>query len=316
MNKTKCIIFGGGGFIGSHLTERLVEKNFSVIVFARGSKREYDNLNRVVDKIDFIKGDFNNINLISKVINPGDIVFDLIASSVPFSSMQMPDEEINNHISPHFQLIQLACKKKAKKIVFFSSGGGVYGQKSKSPISEEKFLQPASPHAISKITIEYFLNYFSKIYDTPYIIYRLSNPYGPRQIPKKGFGIIPTLFSHVSQNKSPTLFDNGKLIRDFIYIDDVINAILVSFNKKTEHHIYNIGSGKGITIQVLWEEIKKITKTDINTIFMEKRPIDTDVVVLSIRRLEEEFGWKPKTELSVGLKRTWNAHADKSRSKR
>lgn len=316
MKKSRCIIFGGGGFIGSHLTEKLVEKNFSVIVFARGSKKDYENLDRVIGKIDFIKGDFNNIKLISKVINPNDIVFDLIASSVPFSSMQMPGEEINNHISSHFRLIQLACQKKAKKIIFFSSGGGVYGQKSKIPISEEKFLQPVSPHAISKTTIEYFLNYFSKVYDIPYIIYRLSNPYGSRQIPKKGFGVIPTLFSHILRNESPTLFDNGKLIRDFIYIDDVINAILASFNKKTKHHVYNIGSGKGITIQALWEEIKKITKTNLNPIFMKKRPIDTDVVVLSIKRFRKEFDWKPKTELSVGLKKTWSAHITKIRSKK
>lgn len=305
MIKKRCIIFGGGGFIGSHLTEKLVKKNFSVSVFARGSKRDYKNLGCVIGKIDFIKGDFNTSKFVSKVINAGDIVFDLIASSVPFSSMRSPLEEIKKHIFSHVQLIKLVCEKKAKKIIFISSGGGVYGEKPGLPASESNSVQPASPHAISKLTIEYFLDYYCKIYSTSYNVYRLSNSYGPRQIPQKGFGIIPTLFSHILENKPPTLFDNGNLIRDFIYIDDVINAIVKSFNKKNQHHIYNIGSGKGTALKALWKEIKSITQTRLNPIFKPKRPIDVNAIILNINRFKKEFNWKPKIELSTGLKKTW-----------
>lgn len=310
MKKTRCVIFGGGGFIGSHLVEKLVEKNFPVSVFARGSKRDYKNLDRVIDKINFIKGDFNNSKLISRVINPGDIVFDLVTSSVPFSSMQLPLEEIKKHIFSHVQLIKLTCKKKAKKIIFVSSGGGVYGEKPGLPASESDSVQPASPHAISKLTIEYFLDYYCKIYGTSYIVYRLSNPYGPRQISQKGFGIIPTLFSHILENKPPTLFDNGRLIRDFIYIDDVINAIVKSFNKNTLHKIYNVGSGEGTSVKTIWQEIKSITRTNLQPIFKPKRPIDVGAIILNINMFKEEFNWKPKTELTTGLRKTWFSFKD------
>jgi len=308
MKKRHCIVFGGGGFIGSHLVEKLVEKKYPVSVVCRGSEQDYKNLSDVKNKINVIKIDISNYAYIGKIINEGDIVFDLIASSVPFSSMQTPHQEINHHISSHFKLIQAACKKEVAKFIFFSSGGGVYGNKKKLPITEDETLQPVSPHAISKATIEYLLHYFSRIHNIPYIIYRLSNPYGPRQISKKGFAIIPTIFSNVSRNQPPTLFDHGKLIRDYIYIDDLINAITISFNKKTKYPIYNIGSGKGSTLNMLWQNIKKITKAELSPIYIPKRPIDVDTVVLNTNRFKREFDWKPQIKLSSGLKKTWNAY--------
>lgn len=307
MNKARCVIFGGGGFIGSHLVEKLIEEKYLVTVFNRRPKKTYKNLLSIKEKFWFIQGDIKNSKLLKEVIKSNDIVFDLIASSVPYSSMQAPGEEINNHISSHFKLIQYACTRRAKKIIFFSSGGGVYGKKIKLPISEEEVLQPISPHAISKVTIEHFLHYFCKMNDVPYIIYRLSNPYGPRQVPKKGFGIIPTIFSHILRNKTPVLFDNGRLIRDFIYIDDLIDGVIKSFDKNTKHHTYNIGSGKGTSLNALWREIKRITKTNLNPQFEAKRPIDVDSVALNIARFKKEFNWSPKTKLSEGLKRTWTA---------
>lgn len=305
MNKERCIIFGGGGFVGSHLTEKLIRKGYLVIVFSRRTKEDYKNLSSVNEKINFVKGNFSNVKLIRKTIEPGDTVFDLIGFSVPSSSMKSPLDEIKHHIFSHSQFIEVASIKKVKKIVFTSSGGGVYGEKQKLPISEEEKTQPISPHAISKISIEYFLNYYGNIYNIPHIIYRIGNVYGPRQIPKKGFGVVPTLFSHVLENKPPTLFDHGKMIRDYIYIDDVIDAISRSFHKETRHHVYNIGSGKGVSLRTLWKHIRKITKTELRPIFKPKRPVDLDSVVLDVSRFKKEFSWNPKTDLERGLKRTW-----------
>jgi len=307
MINPRCIVFGGGGFLGSHLVEKLLEKGFTVSVFSRGSKTDYQNLSSVINKVKFIKGDFNNSGLVSRIIKPNDVIFDLIASSVPFSSMQLPTEEIKKHIFSHVQLIKTAIDKKAKKIIFFSSGGAVYQEK-KGKTSEKTLLQPASPHAISKATIEYFLSYFNKFYQIPFVTYRLSNVYGPRQRAEKGFGIVPTLFNHVKQNKPPTLFDQGKIIRDFIYVDDAIEAVVKSFNQKNQHAIYNIGSGRGTSLKTLWQEIKKITKTKLVPIYKPRRPIDVKAVILDINRFKNEFNWRQKTRLAAGLKKTWQTY--------
>ena len=305
MKKSRCLVLGGGGFIGSHLTEALIKNKYPVAVFSRKSNVVLKNLSNVMKDVQFIEEDFNNINSVIKVIKSDDIVFDLVASSVPLSSATSPVDEINNHIYPHVKLFEIACQKKVKKIIFISSGGGVYGEKKKLPISEEQIPQPISPHAIAKLTIEYYLHYFGKIYRTPYLIYRLSNPYGPRQLPKKGFAIVPTLFSCVLQNNQPVLFDNGHLVRDFIYIEDVIDAIILSFNKKTKHNLYNIGVGRGVSIQNLWKEIKKITKTKLKPQYESKRSFDVNSVILDISRFKNEFNWSPDASLSLGLEKTW-----------
>ncbi len=304
--KNRCVIFGGGGFIGSHLTEALIKKNYSVTVFSRTSNNALKNLSDVINDIQFIEGDFNDIGSVTKAINSGDIVFDLIASSVPFSSTQSPIEEINYHIFSHVRLIEACCKKKVAKIIFASSGGGVYGDKKKLPISENEILEPISPHAIGKIAIEYYLNYYSKMYNIPYIIYRLSNPYGPRQISEKGFGIVPTLFSHALKNTSPTLFDHGNLVRDFIFIDDLIEAITQSFDKKNKFNLYNIGSGRGTAIKDLWKMIKKITKVKIKPQCQPKRAFDIQSIILNTKRFEKEYNWKAKTSLEQGLKKEFD----------
>lgn len=304
-NKPHCIIFGGGGFIGSHLTEALLKNKYSVAVFSRKSDSVLTNLSNVINDIQLIEGDFNNIDSVTKAINTGDIVFDLIASSVPFSSTQSPIEEINHHIFSHVRLIEACFMKKVKKIIFASSGGGVYGDKKKLPISEDELLQPISPHAIGKIAIEYYLNYYSKMYNIPYIIYRLSNPYGPRQISEKGFGIVPTLFFHVLKNSSPILFDHGNLVRDFIFIEDLIGGIVQSFDKENKFNLYNIGSGRGTAIKDLWEVIKKITGTNIKPHYEPKRSFDIQSVILDTKRFEKEYNWEPRTNLIDGLKITW-----------
>lgn len=308
MGKPRCVVFGGGGFLGSHLVEKLLEKGFAVSVFTRGSKKDYQNLSSVIHKVEFIKSDFNNSRLVSKILKPNDVVFDLIASSVPFSSMQLPIEEIKKHIFSHVQLIKTAVEKKVKKIIFFSSGGAVYQEKGIKPVSEKTLLQPASPHAISKATIEHYLNYFCHIHQTPYLIYRLSNPYGPRQVAQKGFAIVPTLFSQVIKNQRPTLFDQGKIVRDFVYIDDVIEGILKSFNIKNQFSIYNIGSGRGTSLKTLWLEIKKITQTNLKPKYQPKRPIDRQAIILNINRLKQEYKWQPKIKLIEGLKKTWQTY--------
>lgn len=305
MKSNRCIVFGGGGFIGSHLTETLLKNRYSVTVFSRKSNSALKNLSKVMKDIRFIEGDFNNIVSVKKIIRSGDIVFDLIASSVPFSSTQSPVEEINHHIFSHVRFIKIACKKKVKKIIFFSSGGGVYGDKKKLPISEDELLQPISPHAIGKIAIEYYLDYYSKMYNVPYIIYRLSNPYGPRQISEKGFAIVPTLFSHALKNKPPILFNHGNLVRDFIFIEDVIEATIKSFDKNNKFNLYNIARGKGTNLNELWNIIKEISNTNVVPVFVKKRAFDINSVYLNIDRFSHEYLWKPKISLNIGLKKTW-----------
>ncbi|MDD2482677.1 MAG: NAD-dependent epimerase/dehydratase family protein [Candidatus Shapirobacteria bacterium] len=300
--KNKCIIFGGGGFIGSHLVKKLIILNYPTTVISLGKAQNNNNLKDNLNKIEYLEGDIKDDKLLSKIITPDSYVFDLATSSVPSTSAV----EALNEIQSHIRLIEICCKKKVKKIIFTSSGGGVYGNKKKMPISELNHLQPASPHAIGKSTIEYFLDYHCNQNKIPYVIYRISNPYGPGQTPKVGFGLIPTLFANVLSNTPPNLYDQGKAVRDFIYIDDLVDAITISFAKKNKYNVYNTGSGTGTKIIDIWSEIKKITSSNLEPNFLPKRAFDVKKSILDISRFSKEYKWKPKINLSNGLKSTWN----------
>jgi UDP-glucose 4-epimerase len=246
--------------------------------------------------------DIQNPSSYKTLIQEKDYVFDLAAPSEPYSSMLHPNDEVKNHILPHMQLIEYACQKKVRKYIFFSSGGGVYGKKPSIPVSEKAILDPVSPYTISKVTIEFFLAYCARVSKTKYLIYRLSNPYGPGQKKKPGFGVIPTLFDHIKKNTVPTLYSQGNLMRDFIYIDDAIEAILKSFNVKNQSQIYNLGSGKGTKIKDIWRTMRKLTNTKMKAHYEEKRPIDVESIILDISRFKKEYKWKPKTLLEDGLR--------------
>ncbi len=304
MLKKRCILFGGGGFIGSYLTEGLINNNYDVLVYARGSNKDYSNLVNVINKITFVKGHINNIKLIKKIVKQNDFVFDLVSSSLPITSMNKPVGEIKYHIYSHVLLAQTTYKLGIEKYIFASSGGGIYGQQKNFPIPESTPILPSSPHAIAKASIEFYLNYFSKIYNIPNLIYRISNPYGARQSTPTGFGIISTIINDLRNNSPPRLFNKGKIIRDFIYIDDLINAMVISFDKKTKYDLYNIGSGQGTSINTVWNILNNLLEGKIKPTYGQKRVIDVDKIILDISRFSKEFRWKPKFDVNMGLKKT------------
>lgn len=298
MAKQRCVIVGGGGFIGKHLATALHKAGYLTVVGARSKKT----LEKDLPGIEIREIDIEHPASYRSLIQEKDIIFDLAAPSEPYSSMLHPNAEVKEHILPHMQLIEHCCKVKVKKYIFFSSGGGVYGEKPAIPVTEKAVLAPVSPYTISKATIEYFLAYCGRVTKTEFLIYRLSNPYGPGQKKKPGFGVIPTLFDHIKNNTAPTLYSHGNLMRDFIYIDDAIEAILLSFDTQTKDYIYNLGSGHGTKIKDVWRTMRKLTKTSLEAHYEEKRPIDVDAVILDISRFNKEFNWKPKTTLEDGLR--------------
>jgi len=300
--KNNCIVIGGSGFIGNHLARKLLNQYYPVTIFSRSDSQQNTNLSDIISKISYIKGDIIDSKLLGSIITSDSYIFDLATSSVPASSSAQTFDEIQSHVN----LIQFCCQKKVKKIIFASSGGGVYGHKKVMPISEFQHLQPSSPHAIGKCTIEYFLDYYCTQKQIPFVIYRISNPYGPGQTPKTGFGLIPTLFANVLSGTPPTLYDKGQAVRDFIYIDDLIEAITISFSKNNKYNFYNIGSGIGTKIINIWSAIKTITDSKLEPQLLPKRIFDVKKSILDIKRFNQEYNWKPNTKLHKGLNQTWD----------
>ena len=275
-------------------------RGYKVRVFGRFKNEKSKSLQHIKNNIEIFSGDFLYKPDVERALRNTDYVFHLISASTPASSLHKPKEEIEENVLSTINLLQLCVKNNIKKIIFPSSGGSIYGNFPKGKASEEDILSPISPHAIGKMFIEQFLNYYYYHHKLDYVIYRISNIYGERQVGKKQQGIIPIIFNKAIKGETVDIY--GNTIRDYIYVKDVTTFIASNFNKKHKYKIYNLGSGKGIELADLLDIISKQTKVKIRTKKLKRRPTDIKRIILDTTRVRDEFNFIQKTTLKEGIK--------------
>lgn len=304
----KVLILGADGFLGSNLTESLVKDGKYKIrafdLFPDGKSR---NLEAFQKKIEIFQGNFFNKYDLRRALKGIDYVFHFISLTTPGSSMEDPLIDIDTNIRGTVRLLEECVKAKIKKFIFPSSGGAIYGNQGKDLLSEDDTLNPISPYAISKLTIEKYLEYYRAHRKLDYLIIRYSNPYGPRQNVVGSQGIIPIFLNLVKENKPIVIFGDGENIRDYIYIDDAISNTkkLVFKGNQPKNRIYNIGSGEGTTINQIVEIMGKVTQKKVKINKMPQRKSDVRKVVLNTERIKKEIDFSIKTGLEEGIKKTW-----------
>ncbi len=298
----KCLVLGGDGFLGSHLVEDLLKKGYRVKVFGRFQNRKTRNLPPNAGKIELVSGDFLDPPDLKKVLTNIDYVFHFISSTNPNSKINFY-EEIRLNVLPTIKLLDICVRKKVKRIIFPSSGGSIYGSYPKGYASEEDPLKPISPHALGKLFVEQLLYYYFVQFQLDYVVYRISNAYGERQNIAKGQGVIPTIIIKALNGKTIKIYGNS--IRDYIYVSDVTSFISDNFYKKHKYKIYNLGSGKGVSLFDLINVLGKQTGLTINIEKFQRRSFDVGRIILNTKRINEEFGFFPKTSLMEGIRKTY-----------
>ena len=213
MNK-KTIIYGGGGFIGSHIAEGLIAEGHDVTIF---DKLNFDkrNINHLGKKIKVLEGDFHNEIELKESIRNAGIVFHLVSSTLPASSNQNPVYDAETNLISTLRLLGECVKHKIEKVIFISSGGTVYGIPEELPIKESHHRRPICSYGIIKKTIEDYLYMYNKLYNLDYNVFRLSNPYGERQNPFVAQGVIPVFLRKMIQKdfiKLQNCFGNQALL--------------------------------------------------------------------------------------------------------
>lgn len=302
--KESCIIYGGAGFIGSHIAEDLLLNNYKVSLFDKlnASKK---NVKHILDRADFIEGDFNNEVDISKSLKNRDYVVHLVSSTLPASSNLNPFYDVESNLLASLHLFEQCVKNSVKKVIFISSGGTVYGNPVKIPIGENHSTNPLNSYGIIKLTIEKYLSLYKGLKGLDYRVLRFSNPFGERQNPLLGQGLIPHLLYRIKHKKPIEIWGNGRVIRDYFYIKDGAKSIHKAIRDRSGNHVYNISSGKGLSINQILNKFRKKLKLEFTVNYMESRKFDVSSNILDNRLAARYLKWKPETEFDEGLENTW-----------
>lgn len=305
--KTKILVLGADGFLGSKIIKSLLkEDNFFIRAFNVFERCDSEFVDDIEGKIEIFSGDFLSRNDIKKSLVGIDYVFHFFSFTTPGSSTKNLSFEVDSNIKGTIVLLEECVASGIKKIVFYSSGGAVYGDNRGLACREEDLTNPISPYAISKLAIEKYLEYFKLNFNLNYLILRYANFYGPGQKTTGDQSIIPIFLGLVKNNQPINVFGDGENVRDFIYIDDLVEITKTLSFKKTKHSIYNIGSGKGKSINEIISVIRNVTKKEVVVNYLENRASDVKVNVLDISRVATESGFNPRVSIEDGIKKTWD----------
>lgn len=298
----KVIVTGGAGFIGSHLSEGLQDRGYHVIVLDDLSTGKRENIDHFLQKssAEFVEGSVTDLALLQKLFKGTEYVFHQAAlARVPFSiDSPLLANEVN--ITGTLNVLLAARDNKVKKVIFASSSS-IYGAALSLPQREDIMPNPLSPYALTKLAGEYYCTIFRQIYGLSTICLRYFNVYGPKQDPHSQYAlVIPAFIDRISRNLPPIIFGDGEQSRDFTFIQDVVLANIMAAENSAQG-IFNVGSGRSITINKLADAISKLMRKDLKPLYEKPRSGDAKHTLADISKAKD-FGYEPRWSLKDGLK--------------
>ncbi|MBN1502903.1 SDR family oxidoreductase [Candidatus Woesearchaeota archaeon] len=297
----KILVTGGAGFIGSNLVDALIEEGHEVVIVDNLSTGKKRNINK---KAKFYRFDIRDKKL-ERIFKKEkfDIVNHHAAQIDVRHSVSDPlfDAEIN--ILGAVNLLQNCINFKIQKFINVSSGGVIYGDNPELPAKENAEKGPLSPYGVSKLTIEYYLQFYNKIHGLKYTTLRYSNVYGLRQDPKGEAGVVAIFSNLMLHNKQPTIYGDGKQTRDYVFVKDVVNANLLAM-QDGDNNAFNIGTGKETNVNELFASMKKIIGYTGEARYADARAGELQRSCLNIAKAKKLLKWEPMFTLEQGLKET------------
>ena len=296
MPENKVLITGGAGFIGSHITDKLLENNFSVIILDNLSSGSINNLPKS-DKLKLyrISIEKDDLNTIFDKEKP-DFVIHLAAQTSVNYSLKNTYFDAKMNIMATIRLLDV-CKKHSIKKLVTASSAAVYGNPEYLPIDENHPTKPMSPYGLSKLSMEKYI----KLSGISYIIFRFSNVFGPRQKSSKESGVIAIFDNAMKTNQSINIYGDGEQIRDFIYVEDIAEICVKTLKSEIKNEIINFSTNKGVTINDLFKKMKKIYGYKQNPYYLEEREGDIKNSILANDKAIKIFKTINHTDLSDGL---------------
>jgi UDP-glucose 4-epimerase len=299
----RCLVLGGRGFVGSHLIDSLLELGYQVRCFDRPHVVPLGDSYIYNPNFELYEGDFVSEADISQALVGCEVCYHLISTTLPKSSNADPIFDVETNVLGTVRLLTLAVKSGLKKIIFVSSGGTVYGVPACVPIPEVHPTDPECAYGISKLAIEKYLRLFHHLHGLDYTILRLSNPYGERQRTRASQGVIAVFMGKVLRGEPVEIWGDGSVIRDYIHISDVVDAMLMALEQTYEERVYNIGAGYGRNLNEVLVAIEKATGCLAICRYLPGRAFDVPESVLCIARAKASLNWSPKVDFEHGIER-------------
>jgi UDP-glucose 4-epimerase len=262
----------------------------------------------IFDQTRIIEGDFGDKTVASQALANVDTLFHYASTTLPATAYGHSIQDVTGNLLGTLVLMEAAVAQGCRRVVFPSSGGTAYGIPAQSPILETHPTKPICSHGIVKVAIEHYLHLMSVERGLRYTILRYGNPYGPRQRTNGAQGAVAVFADRILKQQPIELWGDGSVVRDFIYIDDVVRATtMVALSDASINQVFNIGSGVGVSIMELIKCLEELTGLKAIVRFGAPRPFDVPVNVLAIGKARESLGWSPRVALREGLQKTLEA---------
>jgi UDP-glucose 4-epimerase len=287
--------------MGTHLVERLLEGGHQVRIYDRSPNR----FRGVPHGAEYVEGELGNHGLVREALGGMETVFHFVSTTLPKTSNNDPIYDVRSNLVDTIQLLEAAVDAGVHKVVFASSGGTVYGLPKAVPITEAHPTNPITSYGIVKLAIEKYLGLFHHLYGLDYAALRISNPYGPYQDPAGQQGAVSVFLNRLYTGEPVTIWGDGSVVRDYLYVSDVVDALELAAEAETSQKTFNVGSGRGTSLNELLELIAGVVGEEPAVEYLPARRLDVPASVLDIGRASEELGWSPKTDLAEGISHTW-----------
>jgi nucleoside-diphosphate-sugar epimerase len=301
----QVLITGGGGFIGSHLAERLLEQGFPVRLldnFATGTR---SNVARLGNEVELVEGDIQSYERVHKAVRGAEIVFHQAAlPSVP-RSVQDPLSTNATNVIGTLNVLLAARDEDVRRVVFASSSS-IYGRNPELPKGEALAAAPISPYAVGKLAGEGYCRSFSEVYGLSTVVLRYFNVFGPRQDPLSQYAaVIPNFIAAALTRRSPVVYGDGQQTRDFTFVENVVQANVAAMNAEgVAGEVVNVASGNRVSVNGLLAELASVLEIELTPTYAPPRPGEVRDSVADISKAEELLGYRPSVGLREGLSRT------------
>lgn len=297
----RVLITGGAGFIGSHVVDLLLAEGHKVAVVDNLSTGRRENVN---PQADFFLADIGSPDLaaVFDAVQPQAVVHLAAQASVP-ASVADPARDAAVNVLGSVNLLQQSVRVGVDKFVYVSTGGALYGEPQYLPCDEDHPIVPLSPYGVSKHTVEHYLHFYRQVHGLAYTVLRLANVYGPRQDPFGEAGVVAIFTQRMLDGEQVVIYGNGEQERDFVFVVDCARAAVLALSR-SDGQAYNIGCGRGTTINALFALMRSITGYTLEPRYDPPRPGDVFRSFLNADKARRELGWEPTVSLDEGLRRT------------